>query len=203
MARLTPSAPWQAAAAPPGNRVAAASAARSAAACARCRATTAVPTRTPSTATVSTTTIIRAASTVAAPASSQAGFDRRDRGRGDDQPRQQRGAAADSGNHISAVAADLEGGVGRCHRARHGPGRGVIAARCQPRRLPCRVDAPNLRRDRRDAADTRDEDRDQCGDRECCLDGAEAGIVGYTLVFRARLMMLVSAPTIESPVTTL
>ena len=30
-----------------------------------------------------------------------------------------------------------------------------------------------------------------------------AVLIGYTLVLSARLMMLVSAPTIESPVTTL
>ena len=40
-------------------------------------------------------------------------------------------------------------------------------------------------------------------DRQSGLDGAEPGVTGYTLVLSARLMMLVSAPTIESPVTTL
>ena len=144
MARLTSSAPCTGRRRPPGNRAAAASAARSAAPWARWRATTALPTRTPTTATAITTTIIRAASTVAAPVSSLTGFGRRDRRRGDEHARQQPGSAADPGHDEAAVAVHLQRRVRRCHRTRRRPGSGVVAARGQPGRFPRGVDAADL-----------------------------------------------------------
>ena len=64
------------------------------------------------------------------------------------------------------------------------------------------VDASNLHPRGRDPNHTKHHDRHQSGDRECGLDGGSTAVTGQTLVLSARLMMLVSAVTIESPVTT-
>lgn len=81
-------------------------------------------------------------------------------------------------------------------------GRAVTPGR-EPGDFPGRIDATHLQRNRRDAGRAQQENHDQCGDRERCFDRAEPGRTAQTRVVSARLMMFVSAPTIESPVTTL
>ncbi len=64
------------------------------------------------------------------------------------------------------------------------------------------VDTPDMHRHRRESAQTQDEDGDQRCHRERRFDRGAATFTGQTFVLRARLMMLVNALTIESPVTT-
>ncbi len=80
--------------------------------------------------------------------------------------------------------------------------RRVVAARREPGRLPSGVDAPHLHRHRGEPGDAQRQNRHEGGDGEGRLDGGSTAITGQTLVFSARLMMFVSALTIESPVTT-
>jgi hypothetical protein len=81
--------------------------------------------------------------------------------------------------------------------------RAFVAARRQPGGLAGGVDTAHLHRDRGDPGQAQHQHHDQRGDRQRRLDGARAGTAGYTLVLSARPMMLVSADTMESPVTTL
>ena len=78
----------------------------------------------------------------------------------------------------------------------------VIAARREAGRFAGGVDTPHLHRHRGEPGHAQHQNHHQCGDGECCLDGGGAAITGQTLVLSARLMMFVSAVTIESPVTT-
>ena len=199
---LTSMASAQAAAAPAGTRAAAAGAARSAAAWARWRATTAPPMCTPATATATTAVIRTAPKTVAAPYSSLTGLDRGDGFGGDEHP-------GSSGERPPTRATTNPPSRRRSpmRPRRHGAGGGLrrtgVAARGQSRDLAGRIDATHLHRHRGDTGQAQHDHHHQCRDRQSGLDGAEPGVTGYTLVLSARLMMLVSAPTIESPVTTL
>jgi hypothetical protein len=83
-----------------------------------------------------------------------------------------------------------------------GDRRSFVTARRQPRGLASGVDTAHLHRHRGDTGQAQHQHRDQRGDRQCRLNGARAGTTRYTLVLSARPMMLVSAETIESPVTT-
>ncbi len=78
----------------------------------------------------------------------------------------------------------------------------VGATRRKTRRFPGCIDAPHLHRHGGKPRNAPHQDHHKGGDGERCLDGGAAVIGGQTLVFRARLMMLVSAVTMESPVTT-
>ncbi len=78
----------------------------------------------------------------------------------------------------------------------------VGAARCQPGRLSGRVDTPHLQAERGEPGRAEDQDRHERGDRERGLDRDGTVIAPQTLVFNARVMMLDSAVTMESPVTT-
>jgi hypothetical protein len=60
----------------------------------------------------------------------------------------------------------------------------------------------NLHRHGREPRKAQHQNHDQRRNGERCFDRDTARIVGQTLVFNARVMMLVSALTIESPVTT-
>ena len=74
----------------------------------------------------------------------------------------------------------------------------------RPEILTC-VEAAHLHRHRGHARRTQHQDRDHCRDGERRLHGDRTRLAtapaGYTLVFKARLMMLVSALTMESPVS--
>jgi hypothetical protein len=80
--------------------------------------------------------------------------------------------------------------------------RTFVAAGSQPGRLTRGVDTTHLHRHRGDTGQAQHQHHDQRGDRQCRFNGARAGTIRYTLVLSARPMMLVSAETIESPVTT-
>jgi hypothetical protein len=80
--------------------------------------------------------------------------------------------------------------------------RPVIAAGSETGRLTPGIDTPHLHRQRGETSRAQHQDDNQGGDGERCLDSGRAAIAGQTLVFSARLMMLVSAVTTESPVTT-
>lgn len=140
--------------------------------------------------------------TVAAPDSSATRLGRRERSGRDDDAGQQRRARADPGLHEVTDAAVLHRRAWRGHRACCGIGAGRVAAGGQSGGLPGGVDAADLGGDGSDSAEATQQHHHQCGDGQGRLDRARTGIA-YTLVFSARLMMLVNAPTIESPVTTL
>ena len=197
----------QAAARPAGTRCAAARAARSAAAWARWRPTTADPTQTPPTVIAARAAIRKAPSTDAAPESSRAGFHRGDRVAFDDQPGQQRRPAGNAGDDIPAIRTQFHDRTPGRHDRRCA-GRHRVASRGKPGRFPGCIDAPDLHRQRRDTGSAQHQDHHQCGDGKRRLDRAETGFAGgpdnaYTREVSARAMMLVKAPTIESPVTTL
>ena len=78
----------------------------------------------------------------------------------------------------------------------------VIAARRETGRLTPGIDTPHLHRQRGETSRTQHQNDDQGCDGERRLNSGRAAIVGQTLVFSARLMMLVNAATMESPVTT-
>lgn len=80
--------------------------------------------------------------------------------------------------------------------------RPFVAAGRKAGRFPRGVDTPNLHRHGGKSSHTQQQNHHQSGDGERCLDGGGAAISGQTLVLSARLMMLVSAVTMESPVTT-
>lgn len=185
---------------PDGSAVAAAWAARSAAACARCRAMTTAPTTAIPMVTATSTPTMAAPISVAEPRSSLTGFDGGHRFGGDGDTGQQWRFRADPGHDERTVAPQ------RHHRtpgADPFDGRGPIgAARGQSRRLPRRVDTAHLHAQRGEAGRTEHQNRHQCGDRERGLDRDRPVIGAQTLVLSARVMMLDSAVTMESPVTT-
>lgn len=77
-----------------------------------------------------------------------------------------------------------------------------VAAGGQPGGLAGGVDAAHVHRNRADTGQAQHQHHNERGDAQCRLNGAGAGTAGYTLVLSARPMMLVSADTMESPVTT-
>ena len=78
----------------------------------------------------------------------------------------------------------------------------VVAACSEAGRFPRGIDAPNLHRHGGEPSHTQHQNHHERGDGEGCLDGGGAVIAGQTLVLSARVMMLVNAVTMESPVTT-
>ncbi len=78
----------------------------------------------------------------------------------------------------------------------------VIAACREAGSFPGCVDTPDLHRHRGEPGHAQHQDHHKRGDGERRLDGGRATVTGQTLVLSARLMMFVSAVTIESPVTT-
>ena len=78
-----------------------------------------------------------------------------------------------------------------------------MAAGRQPSDLSGGVDTAHLHREGGRTGKAEQRHGDEACDGQRGFDGADATVTGQTLVVRARLMMLVSAPMIESPVTTL
>ena len=108
----------------------------------------------------------------------------------------------DGGNQELTFATHVHACPGGCD-AVSGDDRGaLVAAGGQPGGLPGGIDAAHLHRHRADTGEAQHQHDDQRGDAQCGLDGAGARTSGQTLVLSARPMMLVSADTIESPVTT-
>ena len=146
------------------------------------------------------TAIIATATTLAEPRSS--GLDRGDRFRRDGDARQQRRACRDGCDDEVTVAAQLDGcPVGRnvsCHLRC----RSVVAPRGKPGGFAGGIHTAHLHRHRGEPRHAQGEHDDQSGDRERRFDGDTPGFIGYTLVLSARVMMLVNALTIESPVIT-
>jgi len=87
-------------------------------------------------------------------------------------------------------------------RARTGTQIILRDARGQPGGLTGGIHTTDLHRHCRDTGQAQHQHHDQRGDGESRLDGACARTAGYTLVLSARPMMLVSAVTMEWPVTT-
>lgn len=136
---------------------------------------------------------------LADPRSSRSRLDGRDGVRRDDHPRQQPRPHGDHSDHEFAVTPQVDPGTGWCDAVgRLGP----FAAGGKPGGLAGSVDTADLHRHRDERTDTPDQNHDQRGDSECRFDGDTARFAGQTLVASARLMMLVKALTIESPVTT-
>jgi len=148
------------------------------------------------------TAVIAAAISVADPVSSRSRLDRRDRTRSDIDARQENRAGRDSRHDETAVPANVEARIDGSDVATGSHSGRVVAARCEAGRLPCGVDTPHLHRHRGETRDAQHQYRHQCGDAEGRLDRDSAAIIGQALVLSARLMMFVSALTIESPVTT-
>jgi hypothetical protein len=167
-----------------------------------CRAITTEPTIAAPPTAAKITVIIATASSVAEPRSRRSGFDRSDAFTRDGDPRQQRRSRGDPRDDAATAATQLEPRPCRPDHAGHLGGATVVTSRRQPRGLARCVHAPNLHRHGREARKAQDQDHDQRRNGERRLDRDTARIVGQTLVFNARVMMLVSALTIESPVTT-
>ena len=85
--------------------------------------------------------------------------------------------AADPGDHVPAVTAEINR---RSRRNETGRRRGGdwIAARRQPCRLPRGVEATYLEGDRDEARTTQHQNGHQGGDGQCSLDGAEPAVTG-------------------------
>jgi hypothetical protein len=108
----------------------------------------------------------------------------------------------DRRDNEAAFSAELEAGGEGGDLLRGSLGLTVVAARRETGRLPRGIDTPHLHRDRGETGHAEHQNDHQCGDGESRLDGAGTAVASQTLVFSARLMMFVSAVTIESPVTT-
>jgi hypothetical protein len=111
----------------------------------------------------------------------------------------------DGGDDDGAVAAQLHLRPTRRDAPGHVDCRPLVTAGGQPGRFAGGIDTAHLHRHRADTGQAQDEHENQSGNPQRRFDGARAGIrgeTGYALVFSARAMMLVSAETIESPVTT-
>lgn len=100
------------------------------------------------------------------------------------------------------VAAQVHSRTGWREPTSGGRGGAFVAAGRQPGGLAGGVDATNLHRHRGDTGHAQHQHHNQGGDAQCRLDRAGTGTSGQTLVLSARPMMLVSAETMESPVTT-
>lgn len=147
-----------------------------------------------------------AANTVAAPVSSPARSPNRFTGgdsfAADDHPGQDWCAIGNPRNDITSAVAQFHRSTGGSQATGDTDGH-AVAAGGQPGDLASRVDTTHLHRQRRSTGQAEQQNADQTRDGQRGLDRAEPGITGQTLVVSARLMMLVNAPTIESPVTTL
>ncbi len=110
--------------------------------------------------------------------------------------------SGDCGDHQTAFSTQVEMRPERSDVVRGLRRIALVAARREPGRLPGGVDAPDLHRHRGEPGHAQHQNHHQRGDGERRLDGASTAITGQTLVLSARLMMFVSAVTIESPVTT-
>ena len=109
---------------------------------------------------------------------------------------------SDCRDHHFGLSVNFDVGADRGDRAGRLRCVAVVAARREAGCLPGGIDASHLHRHRGESGDTEHQNDDQRGDGERRLDGGSTAVTGQTLVFSARLMMLVSAVTIESPVTT-
>ena len=148
------------------------------------------------------TAIIATAISVAEPRSFHRRLDRRHHGRPYGDARQQDRISGDGRNNEPAFPTEVELGTGRRDVLRGLCSAPVITARREAGRLPGRIDAPRLHGQGGEPGRAQHQNDHQRGDGESRLDGGGAAITGQTLVFSARLMMFVSAETIESPVTT-
>ena len=154
--------------------------------------------------TVTSTATMATARTPADPCSPRARLDCGQRLCAEGKPRQHNRLHSDGGDdevtapmhlHPCPAGGDALGGADRRRRR--------VPARNEPCRFPRRIDAARLRRHRGHPGHAQDEDGHQRDDRESRLDRDGPGVrTGYVAVFRARLMMLVSAFTTESPVMT-
>src|SRR5689334_6477835 len=139
---------------------------------------------------------------VAEPLSLRAQLPGRRRLRPNREPRHQHCVGTDRRHHEPAVISQVhmctERGdvMGGLHRG------AVVAPGRKPGGFTGGIDAPDLHPHRGEADHAQQHDRHNRRDGECRLDGGDAGITGQTLVLSARLMILVSAVTMESPVTT-
>lgn len=165
----------------------------------------AAPTAPPAIVIASSTAMSAAPSTLAEPCSTAGSggwLDRRNRLCGNGEAEQRCRIHRNFNDDEFAVATHPQ------HRAAGGagayrPGRSlVVAPSGQPGRFPCRIQTTQLRPDRGEPPGAQHRHDQQGGQGECGFDGTGADLTGQTLVFSARLMMAVSAPTIESPVTT-
>ena len=156
--------------------------------------------------TSATITTATAARTVAAPVSSRSrspeGFAGGDRFAADDNPGQKGRTIGDPRNDVTPTAAQFHCGTGRSQTAGDTDSQ-TVAAGGQSGDLTSRINTAHLHRQSRCAGEAEHRDADQTRDGQRSLHRAEPGITCQTLVVSARLMMLVNAPTMESPVTTL
>lgn len=148
---------------------------------------------------------MNAASTLAAPHSSSVRLGGGDRFPHNDQAGEQYRTSANPGDDEATIAPHLQHRGLR--RQRRGPtgGQRVTPGR-KARHLPGGVDAPDLHRHGCDAGRTQHQNNDQRCNGQGRLDRTEPAacvVMNYPRVLNARPMMLVRAPTIESPVTTL
>jgi hypothetical protein len=146
--------------------------------------------------------IIATANSVAEPRSWRPGFDRGDGFGGNRDPWQQNRSRGDPCDDAPIAAAQLDLSSGWGDRTRRVHGRPIVATGREPGSLPGRVDAPHLHRHGREARQAQHQDHHERRDRKRGLDGGATDVTAQTLVFSARVMMLVNALTIESPVTT-
>lgn len=115
------------------------------------------------------------------------------------------GPSADPGDDEAAVAPHLQ----RCRlgRQRGGPTDGqCVAPGREAGRLPGGIDAAHLHRQGGETGGAQHHNDHQGRNSQGGLNRAEptaSAVTDYPRVLKARPMMLVSAPTIESPVTTL
>lgn len=179
---------------------AAESAARSAADWARCRAITTDPSTATPAVTASSTMTMPSAARLADPVSSTARLGHRHGFGSDGDPRQQHRFRTDPGHQQLTLTVHRHLGTSRTDPLRGG--HAVIPAGGQPGRLPGGVDTPDLQHRGIERGQTDQQNRYQRGNRERGLDGGGTGVIAQTLVFSARVMMLDSALTMESPVTT-
>lgn len=105
----------------------------------------------------------------------------------------------DGGHHEIPVAAQVDPRTGGREPEGGGHRGALVAAGRQPGSFAGGVDTAHLHRYRGDPGQAEHQHHDERGDAQGRLDGAGTG---YTLVLSARPMMLVSAETMESPVTT-
>lgn len=109
-------------------------------------------------------------------------------------------------NHRSDQEVALPAHLNQGPTGRNAPSRvdrrAVVTASGQAGGLAGRVDAAHLHRHRGDTGQAQDQHHHQGGDGQRRLNRARPGTAGYVLVLSARPMTLVSADTMESPVTT-
>jgi hypothetical protein len=150
---------------------------------------------------VNNTAIIATATSVAEPCSARTRLGRGDGVGCDGDTRQQRRSRCDRSDDQLALTPQLNGCPVRGNALRRNGGR-PVPTRGEAGRLTRGIDATHLHRYRGEPRHAQHEDDDQGSDREGRLNRDAPGLIGQTLVFRARVMMLVSALTMESPVMT-